>query len=118
MNRKFVILRSDGQTRGGGGAARVRAIGAAEATLDVAEMSAPEAATRARDGSTLALAPVMPMRLIEPTAEGPAAQPAAGTIAWGVRAVAAPESPFDGTGVVVAVLDTGINPNHQAFAGV
>ncbi len=37
---------------------------------------------------------------------------------WGIRAVRADTSPFTGAGVTVAVLDTGIDPNHPAFAGV
>ena len=35
-----------------------------------------------------------------------------------VQAVRAPDSSFTGAGVVVAVLDTGIDPNHTAFANV
>jgi len=35
-----------------------------------------------------------------------------------VRAVKADTSPFTGNGIVVAVLDTGIDPHHTAFAGV
>jgi subtilisin family serine protease len=35
-----------------------------------------------------------------------------------VQAVGADTSPFTGNGIVVAVLDTGIDPNHPAFAGV
>ena len=37
---------------------------------------------------------------------------------WGIAAVSADTSPFTGEGVVVAVLDTGIDPTHAAFAGV
>jgi subtilisin family serine protease len=38
--------------------------------------------------------------------------------AWGVEAVGATESPFTGVGVTVAVLDTGIDATHDAFAGL
>jgi len=59
----------------------------------------------------------MPMKLIAPVPL--AAAPAApDNITWGVRAVRADESPFTGEGIVVAVLDTGIDPAHPAFAGV
>jgi subtilisin family serine protease len=63
----------------------------------------------------LGLAPVMPTRLIEPVAPGPNAL-ASG--AWGVSAVEAMTSPFDGSGVNVAILDTGIDAAHPAFAGL
>lgn len=83
----------------------------------------------------------MPLKLIEPVAaaasedgeEGggadagsdPAAAPnpfidtsAGAAAAWGIVATGAAQSPFDGSGVPVAVLDTGIDPAHPAFAGV
>jgi subtilisin family serine protease len=59
----------------------------------------------------------MPMKLIEPLTDEGQAQPAAGTPTWGVNVVGAATSPFTGNGVVVAVLDTGIDPSHSAFAG-
>ena len=71
-----------------------------------------------RDPRTRAIAPPMPMKLIDPVDS--IAVDAADTedVTWGVRAVGALESPFDGTGITVAVLDTGIDPNHPAFADV
>jgi subtilisin family serine protease len=59
----------------------------------------------------------MPLKLIEPFGP-PEATPAATGNTWGIEAVGADTSPFDGSGIVVAVLDTGINPSHDAFQGV
>jgi len=56
------------------------------------------------------------MTLIKPAASRDVA--AASGVQWGVRAVGADTSPFSGDGVVVAVLDTGIDPTHPAFTGV
>lgn len=57
------------------------------------------------------------MKLITPTEVADAA-PAAGDATWGVEAVGATDTLFDGAGITVAVLDTGIDPNHPAFAAV
>ncbi len=59
----------------------------------------------------------MPMTLIEPVASSHAGDPEGATATWGIQAVGAITSPFDGTGITVAVLDTGIDPTHSAFAG-
>ena len=61
------------------------------------------------------MAPVMPTRLVRPFE---VAGMAAATSAWGVEAVGADRSSFTGDGVVVAVLDTGIDAAHAAFQGV
>src|SRR5262249_54000220 len=37
---------------------------------------------------------------------------------WGIAAVKADESHFDGSGVVMAILDTGIDKTHVAFGGI
>ena len=74
-----------------------------------------------KDKSVIAVAPVMRMKLIKPVSLKGAkvAKPAdADAVAWGIKAVKADASQFDGAGVVVAVLDTGIDPSHPAFAGV
>jgi len=66
--------------------------------------------------SVYAAAPVMPLRLVEP--EDSTAEPSGEASTWGVHAVGADTSPFDGSGVTVAVLDTGIDSDHPAFASV
>jgi subtilisin family serine protease len=71
-----------------------------------------------RDPEVLAVAPAMPTRLIGAVAmEADATAEAAGA-PWGVGAVGADRSQFDGGGVRVAVLDTGIDRGHDAFQGV
>ena len=57
----------------------------------------------------------MPTRLIAPMASDTAATKGP---TWGIQAVGADKSPADGRDVLVCVLDTGIDTDHQAFAGV
>jgi len=73
-----------------------------------------------REPSTVAIAAPMPMKLITPTDVSAIDDPdvLANGNTWGVDAVGAGASSFDGGGVKVAVLDTGIDPNHAAFQGV
>lgn len=103
---------------------------------DTAAMAAPEPAARAltvenadlspaevrdvqREAGVRGVAPIVPMKLIAPVAmAGLPADPLTAGITWGVKAVGADTSPFVGDGIVVAVLDTGIDKGHAAFAGV
>lgn len=87
-------------------------------TVEIEEMRPPAALEAARRPGVVAVAPVMPMRLVAPVAFAADADPLAGGTTWGVSAVGAATSPFTGAGIVVAVLDTGIDPAHPAFAGV
>ena len=76
------------------------------------------AAERTRKGVRM-VGRAMPMKLIAPRDEGAAPAAAPGSVAWGVKATAADKSGFDGQGVTVAVLDTGISAAaHPAFDGV
>src|SRR5262245_51027400 len=118
MPLKHVILReaNDGAALGGIPRARTATVAsAAPVRVEVGEISLGSAANLERKKGIKCVAPVMPMKLIAPVSAD-ATTPATG-LAWGVRAVCADTSPYSGDGIVAAVLDTGIDPTHPAFAG-
>ncbi len=89
--------------------------------VEVAELERKDIADLARDPTVPAAAPAMDIQLIQPVAlddDQAAEKNKEGTETWGIRAVGGLETPYDGSGVKVAVLDTGIDSNHQAFAGI
>jgi subtilisin family serine protease len=71
-----------------------------------------------RDPRTRAIAPPMPMKLPTPVPMDQHSGATADNVAWGISAVGAADCSYDGAGVSVAVLDTGIDPDHSAFTGV
>ncbi len=97
------------------GAAGPAAPGMGDVAVETEDMSSSDVREVQRDPSVLGVARSMPIKLIEPM-EVDAAGGAAPT--WGVEAVGAFDSPFDGSNVRVAVLDTGIDKDHPAFQGV
>jgi len=89
--------------------------------LEVEELNSQGVDVATSDETVAAVAPVIPMKLIEPKDElgdGAFEPKGADDMAWGVGAVGANKSPFTGKGIVVAVLDTGIDDTHPAFKGV
>ncbi len=114
MKDKYVILLEPAPlTRGAGPDA-----GTPAPRVEVDELDSRDSRAMRRRSEVMAVAPVMPMKLIEPVATRPDVTASAGDVAWGIKAVGADTSPFDGSGVIVGVLDTGIDPTHEAFAGV
>jgi subtilisin family serine protease len=117
----FIILRNAAaistgsafESFGPGAASVIASRTVPEPVVQVEDLSTKEAAEITRDPQVAAVAIPMPIALIQPLVAG---QPA--TTAWGVSAVGADTSPMDGDGVVVAVLDTGIDKSHPAFSGV
>jgi subtilisin family serine protease len=123
MREKHVILRSNAAATRDPfvGALSARATEesiAAGVSVEVDEIDTREIPALARNSEVLAIARAIPMKLIAPVEEQDAAQPTADTVTWGVKAVGADTSPFSGDGIVAAVLDTGIDDSHPAFAGV
>ncbi|HEY4244352.1 MAG TPA: S8 family serine peptidase [Kofleriaceae bacterium] len=80
--------------------------------VERAALTETQAADRTRDPRVRGVAPVFPICLATPLA---ATQT---TDAWGIAATRADQTRYTGQGVSVAVLDTGIETSHPAFAGV
>lgn len=93
-----------------------------EPRVEVADLTHRGVREAARDPTVVGIARRMPTRLVRPLElqQTVAALPeaAAAGDAWGIGAVGADATARTGAGVVVAVLDTGIDRNHPAFAGV
>jgi subtilisin family serine protease len=85
-----------------------------EPGVDIADLDARDVVEIARDPQVAAVAPVIPISLIAPVES----DTVAAENAWGIAAIGADTTPFTGEGVVVAVLDTGIDRSHRAFASV
>lgn len=120
--QRYTVLRDRSRIRLNaplsGGQARARSFEAAippVPTLEVESLTPANVRDLNRDPEIAAMAPVMPTKLLAPLASQAIAS---GAMSWGIGAVGADTSPFDGTDVVVAVLDTGIDAGHVAFQGV
>lgn len=83
-------------------------------------MTAEEAEDLLQASDVLSVAPSMPLKLIDPVSDNnqEVLEPFVSSVTWGIKAIGADISPFTGKDIVPAVLDTGINPNHVAFAGI
>jgi len=125
MKEKYIVLRNARPDAGGSSFGMPAGEGVATATTSTPSISVEVEVVERRDFPSLArradvesAAPAIPMRLIAPIMGQDMGNPAAQETAWGVRAVKADTSPFSGDGIVVAVLDTGIDASHPAFAGM
>ncbi|NEX14606.1 MAG: peptidase S8 [Prosthecochloris sp.] len=124
MKRSYVVLRNiapeafpSKKTRGGIKASTTYVAHAPE--FEIAELTGKSVKKAQQEKTTMAIAPVVPMKLVTPLqSKKTAAEAKAAGIAWGVKAVQADTSTCNGEGIVIAVLDTGIDPNHAAFQGV
>lgn len=113
MTERYTVLRLPK-----GGAAGLESYGPdspAASRVDTTDLSPKDVRELKRDPEVLAASPDMPVTLVKPVSM-PGQSTA--TSAWGISTVRADQSRFDGRGTVVAVLDTGIDSRHPAFAGM
>jgi subtilisin family serine protease len=123
MREKHIVLRSLGSGtrdvfRGGVQVEGSEGRAAGELKVDIEEIERRDIPKLVRDRDVVAVAPAIPFKLIAPVEHSNDVQALADNIAWGVQAVGADSSPFTGDGVIVCVLDTGIDASHAAFQGV
>lgn len=71
-----------------------------------------------QERDVLAVAPPLPLRLIAPEKESSSKVRHDEPVTWGIQAVGADKCAWTAEKVVVAVLDTGIDRSHEAFAEV
>jgi subtilisin family serine protease len=118
---RYVVLRTTARDPGVLGGDLLGSVEAArnmEFSLESTPLTTKEVSEAKRDPTVLVPpAPLMPVSLVLPVDVEALSDAVAATPTWGVDAVAASKSPFTGAGVVVAVLDTGIDINHEAFRG-
>ena len=120
---QYMILRNAAASRTESGfesfdpnANSAAASGPPEPRVETHDISLNEAVSAVRDPGVAAIALPMPIVLIEPF-DSSAGTAAAGD-SWGISAVQADTSSMTGNGVIVAVLDSGIDNTHPAFAGL
>jgi subtilisin family serine protease len=86
---------------------------------EIDELNASEATKIGSENGILAVTPTMPISLVESCkTKKKFDEFNSGNIAWGINAVGADVSKYTGTGIVVAVLDSGILQSHPAFNGI
>jgi subtilisin family serine protease len=89
-----------------------------EIVAEVVDLSTRDLSDLRRDSDVIQVAPSMPTQLIRPLESASSPEWAIPEVSWGVEAVGAAGSEHTGAGVTVAVLDTGIDEKHPAFAGL
>jgi subtilisin family serine protease len=103
-----------------GADARLGTPGVADYRIEAQALDDREYRNLHRDREVAGIARPIPVRLIAPVS-GPQGVAPPGPVdgaTWGVHVTGALHSPYTGQGVTVAVLDTGIDADHEAFRGI
>ncbi len=108
----FVVLRMENAKKVLGGSASV--VPGTPLTVNAVSLGPGDLRDVSRESDVIGVAKSMPVLLVKPFDSGDV-ESANGT--WGLEAVGALSSHRTGAGATVAVLDTGIDADHEAFAG-
>lgn len=120
MLRRYAILeikKANRTYRSGPSVAATKSLNS-EVKVHDAELSETELRDTQRNPAVKDVSLIMPIRLIAPVTKAPADVGAVPSSSWGIKAIGADRTDLDGSNVVVAVLDTGIDRKQPAFAGV
>jgi subtilisin family serine protease len=125
MNAKYIVLKRAPIPTGDPFSRPMEVFGARhvlpmDLSVQIKDMDKSEVSGTAHDPDVVAMAPAMPMKLIAPlsSTKREIVEVEQKKMAWGIQAVDAHTSRYTGKGVVVAVLDTGIDASHPAFKGL
>ncbi len=127
LSKKFVILRNNqfksagsifSGTRGARPFTTRGSSGTPAPEISVESLAKKDLMDLARAPEIEGIAPVMPIKPVAPLNVTDTAPDAQTTFTWGVEATGAAGSPYDGEGITVAVIDSGIDNSHEAFNGV
>jgi len=122
--RDFVVLRAQRRMRRADrpstlGVSRLGIDPTGDSSISVERVPDEALSELAADDAVSAFCVKMPIALVRPFGDGEeAGGEHTAPECWGLAAVRAHECSLDGTGVTVAVLDTGIDRTHPAFTGV
>lgn len=118
MKEEYIVLRGQsGATGPESVLVHPKSRSASGPTVTVERIDYRELPQLVGDKGVIGVAPAMPMALIKPVEASGAISEAVKNMSWGVNATRADTSAFSGSGVVVAILDTGI-AKHAAFEHV
>jgi subtilisin family serine protease len=95
-----------------------RALEGSVPRIDIESLDKRDLVELRQDPEVVSIAPPMPVMLVKPTASEQVEARNQTGATWGVTVTGADNSLYTGQGVTVAVLDTGIDPSHEAFQGV
>ena len=124
FDRNYIVLRSQSTIvptlDNLGNFTRLSSLNLARESVEIieAELTPKERNDLRRDPRVRAIAPPMPLKLIDPVEKKDIDSSNSAAATWGTQAVRATESPYDGTDIIVSVLDTGIDPSHPAFENI
>ncbi|MBH5370967.1 S8 family peptidase [Bradyrhizobium glycinis] len=119
MLRRYAIIEAPKRLRSGAASpSGTTKAGYPNIRIRAADLSKRDVLDIEKDPSVEDFGLIMPTRLIRPVRKQQVDVTAALPAAWGIVAVGADRVDLDGSGVAVAVLDTGIDRTHAAFAGL
>ncbi len=90
----------------------------AELRIETIEADRQHVSRLREQSDVLSVVPPMPVRLVNPRIRFATSLSSTADVTWGVQAVGAENSTYNAEAIVIAVLDTGIDSSHEAFAGM